>query len=225
MKISNPFIGLVVLLFISCSDNDNDDFPIDNDCLQGQGAIVSETRTLADFHSINTTIVADIFLAQGPKEDVIIEAQPNILQELKTEVVNGELRLTFNHCVDILQRVKVHITMPEIRNLTLTGVGDIMAQNQFNLTDLEVTLTGVGDIMLRGTSTTLDITLTGIGTVKAFGLDSEVCGVNITGVGDVEVLVNDMLNVTIAGVGNVFYKGNPSIASTITGSGGIVDSN
>lgn len=227
MKTIKFILVFVTLLSLSCSTDVNinpPNFP-PNNCLDGQGAIVSETRTTADFHSINSTIYADILLTQGPKEDVIIEAQQNILRELKTTIVNGELRLTLNRCVDILQAVKVHITIPEIRRLTLTGAGDIIAQNEFNLTDLNVTLTGAGDFMLQGITNTLDITLTGVGDVKAFDLNSDICDVRITGVGDTEVFVNDELNVTITGAGTVYYKGNPSITSNITGSGSIVDSN
>ncbi len=228
MKNSRLFLMFAALLTLSCSLDVNNDFPDNfspNSCLDGQGSIVSETRTLADFHSISSTIFADIHLTQGPKEDVIIEAQQNILGELKTTVVQGELRLTLNRCVDIIQPVKVLITIPEINNLTLTGVGDFIAKNDFDLTDLNVVLTGVGDFNLQGTTTTMDIMLTGVGNVKAFDLNSDMCDIDITGVGDAEVFVNDELNVTITGTGKVYYKGNPTITTDITGTGSIVDSN
>lgn len=229
MKTSRLFLISVAFLTFSCSIDVNNDFPDPyfppNNCLDGQGSIVSETRMLADFHSVSSTIFADILVTQGPKEDVILEAQQNILRELKTSVVNGELRLTLNRCVDISRAVKVNITIPEIKSLKLIGVGDIIAQNEFDLADLNVALTGVGDFILEGTTTTLDITLTGVGDVKAFDLNSDMCDIDITGVGDAEVFVNDELDVTITGTGKVYYKGNPTINSNITGTGSIVDSN
>jgi len=219
------FIFLLTILFcLSCTNNDTD-FPHGNNCLTGVGTIVSETRNINNFHSINSTIVADIFLTQGPQEDIIIEAQQNILQVLKTEIVSGELRLSTNQCIDLLQRVKVHITIPHIKNLTLTGVGDIIAQNDFDLNGLNVVLTGVGDIILKGATSTLDILLTGVGNVKSFDLNADICEVTLTGVGDVEVFVNDELKVTLSGVGKVYYKGHPSITANITGSGSVVDAN
>lgn len=224
MKKISFFLILSILLCLSCIHNDND-FPHDNNCLTGLGTIDSETRIVGDFHSISSTIVADILLTQGPLEDIIIEAQQNILQVLKTEVVNGELRLSTNQCVDILQRIKVYITIPDIKNLTLTGVGDIIAQNDFDLTELDVVLTGVGDIILKGTANEFNILLTGVGNVKAFLLNTDICDVALTGVGDVEVFVNDDLDVTLTGVGKVYYKGLPSITANITGAGSIVDAN
>lgn len=232
MKTSKFILLLLALLSFSCDNDVNIDFPNfpnfpagSNNCLPGQAGIVSENRTVADFHSIVNTIYANILLTQGPKENIRIEGQQNIIDLIKTDVVNGELRLTLNRCVSIAQAVNVFITIPEIRNLTLTGVGDIIAQNNFDLTDLNVTLAGAGDFRLQGSSTNLDITLTGVGDVKAFELNSDICYVGITGVGDVEVSVNNELDVTITGSGTVFYKGNPTITSNITGSGGIVDSN
>jgi len=229
MKTSKFILLLMALVSFSCDNDVNIDFPNfpigSNNCLPGQGTIVSENRTVGDFHSIINTIYADILLTQGPQQDIIIEGQQNIIDQIKTDVVNGELRLTLNRCVRIAQGVKVYITIPEIRNLALTGVGNIIAQNNFDLTDLNVTLSGTGDFRLQGTTTTLDISLTGVGDVKAFQLNSDICNVGITGVGDVEVFVNDELNVTITGTGTVFYKGHPTITSNITGSGIIVDSN
>ncbi len=227
MKCIRPLLSACVLLILSCTSDVNINYPdtSSENCLDGQGTIVSETRILGDFHSIDTTIFADILITQGPKEDMIIEAQPNILHEIISEVVNGELRLRLNRCVNITQAAKVHITIPEISELTMTGVGDIIAQNEFDLTDLNINLTGVGNFDLQGATETLDITLLGVGEVKAFEMNSNVCNLQLTGVGDVEVFVNEELNVTITGTGTIFFKGNPTVNSTITGSGSVVDAN
>ncbi len=233
MKISKFIASLIALLIISCDNDVNVDFPDfpnfppnSTNCLAGQGAIVSETRTITDdFNSINSFIFGDIFITQGPKEDIRIEGQQNIIDQINTDVVNGELRLTLDRCVSIGQAVKVYVVVPEIESLTLLGVGDIIAQNDFDLSELNITLTGTGDIRLRGNSSNLDILLTGVGDVKAFEMTSDICEVRISGVGDTEVSVNDELNVTITGTGDLYYKGNPTITSTITGSGTIIDAN
>jgi len=225
MKFLKPILVLAVLLNFSCDLDSDNNFYYENNCIDGQGVIVSETRVLTDFNRINSSIYADILLTQGSKEDIIIEAQQNILDEIETTVVNDELRITLNRCVDIPEAVKVYITIPEIQGLTLTGVGGFMAQNDFSLTDFDVTLTGTGDITLQGTANTFDILLTGVGDVNAFNLITEETNVNITGTGDVEVFVNDELNVTITGVGDVLYKGSPVITTNITGLGSVIDAN
>lgn len=225
MKIFRYFLLLFMVSFLSCNNDDDLNILPQNNCLMGQGTIVSETRSLPTFHSVVNTVFADVLITQGPEEDIIIEAQQNILQELNTRVVNGELRITVDRCIDINQAIKVHITIPEIRNLALTGVGDMIAQNNFDVNNLRIALTGVGDFVLKGTTTSLDIALTGVGNVRSFQLISTDCDVLISGTGDAEVFVNHQLNVIITGTGSVFYKGNPLINSTITGIGSVVDAN
>ena len=225
MKIVLVISLQLLLLTVNFSCFNDIDLHTDRNCTRGNGSIISENRTMGSFNSITNTIYGDVFLTQGTQEDIIIEAQPNILRELRTEVINGELRVTFDRCVDIDNKVNIYITIPEIKSLVLTGVGDFIAQNEFQLTNLNVILTGVGDFNLMGTANEMDVTLTGVGNVNAFTLITDMCNVILTGVGNVESFVNNELNVSITGNGSVFYKGNPVINSTITGVGNVINSN
>lgn len=225
MKVLKYVILLLGLINLSCDlESDSRSFSATN-CVEGQGAIISESRVLNDFNSINSSIFAEIIITQGPLEDVIIEAQENILNVIETTVVNGELMITLNRCIDVIEPVEVYVTIPDIQSLTLTGVGNFVSQNDLSLANLGITLTGTGDFDLRGTVNNLDILLTGVGDVNAFNLISEVCNVNVTGVGNVEVFVNEELNVTLSGVGDVYYMGNPDLTINITGMGNVIDSN
>ena len=233
MKITKIFVCLLALLAFSCDNDVNVNFPEypnfppdGTNCLEGEGSVISEARTPTDdFNSIDSFIFADILLTQGPAEDIILEGQRNIIDQINTDVVNDELRLTLDRCVSISEAVTVDITIPEIENITLMGVGNVIAQNDLDLTELEINFSGVGDFRLRGTSENLEITFTGVGDINAFDLTTDICDINMSGVGNVEVFVNDELNVTITGAGNVYYRGNPTITSNITGTGSLIDAN
>ena len=233
MKTPKLFIILIVLLTFSCDNDVNVEFPdypnfppTGTNCLRGQGNIVSEARTIADnFTAINSSIFADILITQGPKEDIRIEAQQNIINQINMDVVNGELRITQSRCVSIAEAIEVYITLPEIESIALTGVGKIILQNDLDVTSLEIVLSGTGDFILRGVADNLDVEFTGVGDIQAFELITDICNVNISGVGDAELFVNEELNVTITGTGNLYYKGNPAISSSITGTGSVIDAN
>ncbi len=230
MKSIKIFLSLVTLVLISCSSdvtiNYPDNFPDgDNNCLPGLGSIVTEEREVSNFHSVFSSIPADIFITQGPQEAIAIEAQPNILGEIRTTVINGELRISLNRCINTTQAVKVYITIPEIQDLSLAGAGDIIGQNEWEVTDLKLVLTGVGNFEIQGTTNTLDILMTGVGDIRAFDLISDSCVVEMTGVGNIEVYANVDLDITIIGNGIVYYKGTPAISSSITGMGSVVDAN
>ncbi len=221
-KASLNFV-LLILVLLSCTKDDN----ITNhgaNCVLGEGTIVSGNRTLSNFSSIQNSIYADILVSRGPQEDITVTGQQNILDEVVTTVIGDKLRISHNRCLDIIDAVQIEITIPTLNSLELTGVGDVILVDRFDLPDLEVDLTGVGNIELQGTTTTLDVALMGVGKIRAFELITEECTVTIAGSGDVEVNVSDRLDVVITGVGNVIYQGNPTITSHITGSGRIIAS-
>lgn len=233
MRIYPYIITVFTFLIFSCDNDvnvnlpDHPNFPTNGtNCLIGEGAVVMQSRTIAEpFTGIKSSIFADILVTQGGQEDILLEGQQNILDQINTEVINGELRIELNRCVNIAQAVKVHITIPDIESLELEGAGDLVAQNDFDLTDLYIGLTGTGSFELHGTTTFLDIDMTGVGDVNGFDMISDMCDVRISGVGNVEVTVNDDLDVTISGVGDVYYKGNPMITTNITGTGAVIDAN
>ncbi len=226
MKIRGILFLIVVAFLAACSD-DSDSNPLisGDNCIRGDGAIVTETRDLPDFTTINSTIVADIFVTQGPLEPIRIEAQQNILDELETQVSINTLTISFDECVEDVDNIRIFITIPDIRALILTGVGSMNTVNQIDVDDLDINLTGVGNFNLEGTADNLNVLITGVGDVLGFSFNTDQCNINITGEGDAEVFVNNELNVTITGIGTVFYLGSPTVTSTITGTGSVIDVN
>ncbi|MEX0291426.1 MAG: head GIN domain-containing protein [Flavobacteriaceae bacterium] len=217
-----------VLLLASCNIDDGRNNGFGNNCVDGTGPLVNETRSFSSFHSISNNGVGNILLTQGTQEDVTIEAQANILQILKTEVVDETLVISLvdGQCINsITETVTFTVSIPEIKNLELDGVGDFNTQNDIALDSLNLKLNGVGNFGLTGSSDYLDIDLTGVGNVEAFDLSTSFCDIVISGVGTANVTVSDTLNVVIVGQGTVSYKGNPEINSDITGNGEVVNAN
>ena len=231
MNIRPRIIGsLYFILFLivgGCNDDDdsNNPFMFGDNCLRGSGAVISETRDLGDFTRIQNSIPADIFITQGPAEPISIEAQANILEQMMTTVSNNTLSISFDDCVEDIDDISIFITIPDITGLTLTGVGNFNTEGAIDVDELDITLTGAGNFNLEGTADILNISLTGVGDVNTFPLNTNICNVNLSGVGNAEVSVNDELDVTITGVGSVFYRGEPVVTTTITGSGSVINSN
>lgn len=233
MKYSILLAALIVGFF-SCDNDvtinvpDTNNFPPNSsNCITGEGPIVMQSVTVTDpYQRIESLLFADVFITQGPLEDIRFEGQQNILDQIRIGVFNGRLLLDLDECINTEEAVKVYISHPEIEALILGGAGKIVMENDHVLTNLEVDLEGVGDIRLRGTVDTLDIELEpGVGNILAFDMIADVCEVRLEGVGDVEVYVNDELDVFLSGTGNVYYKGNPTVTSEITGLGSVIDAN
>jgi hypothetical protein len=204
------FIIIIIFLigFIAC-DNDNNITNNNNSntvTVIGTGNVVSDTVTLAAFHSVRNLVSFDIDITKGSPQQVILKAQQNILDVVTYQVNNNELNLGIQNNVSIQTSLglKAEIIIPEITRVGIIGAGD------FNLSG--------------GQEDVLYIDITGAGNVMAYNLDVDTCYITTTGVGNCYVKVNNLLNITITGVGNVYYKGSPSIHSTITGVGSVIDS-
>ncbi len=197
--------GLTFMIHTGCEDNDPG--TVDNRKVVGTGPVVSKTLTLEEFSKIENTGIADIHVTLGSPQSVVLNAQQNIIDVMTTEVDNDMLKIGVEKNVSIenAEEIRFDITIPEISNITLTGVGDYILSGDYQ--------------------EELTIIITGVGNVKAFDLEVGTCNITSTGVGNCEVRVKNQLNVTITGVGNVYYRGHPSITQSVTGLGSLIDVN
>lgn len=231
-------LGLVSLS--SCLWDDDGPF----NCVDGNGPTVSETINLPDFQGIEMNISADVYLTQGPVQEVVVEGQENIIDLLERDVDNGVWEIEFEDCVHHSDDLKIYITLPELVEVTINGSGDVMGQSVFATDEMDlrisgsgdisleavadsydITITGSGDMELDGSCEDMDIDISGSGDLNAFGLLAQTADINISGSGECEVSVSQSMDVTISGSGDVYYKGNPSINVNISGSGQVIDSN
>ena len=225
----------------SCYFDDEDNF---NDCERGDGPIQTRILNLSDFHSIDLKIGAEIRLTQGNQQLITVEGQPNILDLLELDVQNGRWNIEYDRCVNTNDDIKIFITLPQIRNLDVSGSGLIFGENTFEVDEIDLRISGSGDIdlaldanevdsrisgsgevRLEGITDDFDFELSGSGDYEAFNLESRAGEVGISGSGNAEVFVSDRLDVEISGSGDVLYKGRPILNVDISGSGRVVDAN
>ena len=227
MIIKKAIYIVSILILASCTDDDNVTNPliVGDNCLRGTGAIISEMRDLGSFTGIQNSIPANVFVSQGPVEAVRIDSPSNILENIITTVDNNTLNIRVNECIEDVDNIAIFATIPDIERLVITGVGNMSTTGAIDVDDLNILLTGVGNFNLEGSADELEISLMGVGDINAFELNSNICNIDISGVGNAELLVNDELNVTITGAGTVFYRGTPSLTTTITGDGAVEDAN
>ena len=118
------------LLLTSCADDDGDG------CIMISGPVINESRTVSEFHSVSLEGVGSILLTQGTPQSLTIETHQSVLNSLKTEVNNEKLNIELDDCISgNLDKLDIHITIPNIEKLELSGVGNIFGQNNFDLTN------------------------------------------------------------------------------------------
>lgn len=240
MKFRVLIFALLVSITSCYIDRDEDFFG----CERGNGSIVTETLFLEDFSSIKLDISADVCIAQGEVQSVVVEGEQNIINELNLNVRGEEWEIEFDDCVRNHDGLKFFITLPFIDQLRISGSGLIFSNTDLQMERIKLRISGSGDIdvgldveevhskisgsgtiKMEGIANFSDIEITGSGDVRAFDLLTEDTDVKIRGSGNVEVLVEDRLDVKITGSGDVFYRGNPRVSANISGSGSVIDAN
>lgn len=210
-------------------------------CIAGSGNVISETRSVGEFHSAEMRGSGNLFVTQDGTGDISIEGEDNILPIMKTYVSDGTLIIEQEplRCVVNSKPVNVYVRMEDVKKLSVSGSGSIVSENKIESVDLEVSVAGSGDInidvdadklstiisgsgeaLLKGSATEHIVRISGSGDVQAFGLATTKSDISIFGSGESEVSVSSTLDVIISGSGDVAYKGSPAnVNQIITGSG------
>lgn len=219
-QVDQKTINLILLFVVamtgfSCTEQDTAWFPV-----VGAGIIQTEYRTVSSFTKVKCLIRGDLLVQRSPEQKLSVEAQENLLSLLETEVVEGTLYISFGtHAIETDSLVNVHISIPEINELTMSGTGDVISD--FGIP--AINLSGSGNVKCIGEIDQVTVKLSGTGNVNLDEMKVKKAQVNISGNGNVSLNVSDELNVAIPGTGLVYYRGIPTIQKNITGYGLVIE--
>jgi len=212
--------------------------------LQGNGKVVTETRTTGDYDGIKIAGSFDVDLVSGKEGKITLKGEENLLAVIKVEVEDNSLKVYVEKGTQIrTSNGKIQVTVPfdKISELSLSGSGDIQSKDvikndnlavklsgsgNFNLpvdtNNLELHVSGSGNINLKGTADKLTTKLSGSGDIDASNLKSKVVEANVSGSGNSKVTCAESITARVAGSGNIKYIGNPEKRDVkVSGSGTI----
>lgn len=195
------------------------------DTIEGSGSSISEIRNVTEFTKVSSEGVFEVTVTHGNSQSAEITANDNIIQRLKTEVVDNELRLYLDdrNYKDI--SLKANIVAERINSIKNTGIGDFVISNVDENGNFNISNSGTGNISITGNAESLTLENVGDGKFNGFEFIVLNCSAKIIGSGDCEVHPISTLNVDIEGSGDVYYKGTPAIEANIAGSGKVIDTN
>ena len=208
------------------------------------------TRTfdLRDFDRLDIASSVDVEIKQGSFFSIIAEGRSKDLDDLEAKVKDGTLKVRrsdngFHFNLGWKNRdVKMVITMPTIKGLTLSGSSDGVLQPFKNLKELQIELSGASDLMgsfadvdkinlhasgssdgkFKGTARELVAQLSGASDLKAYDLQLKSATIHTSGASDAHLSVSDKLDVEANGASDVHYRGNPSVRQKTSGSSDVV---
>jgi hypothetical protein len=164
---------------------DGDDFYV-GPGEKGSGNMVTETREVSGFNSIQVDYPARVLISQGSTETLKVETDDNVLPGLKTEVKGKELRIYYKSPdgkhVNPTKMPVITITVKELSDLNYSSAGESTVDG-LKSEDLSVSLSGAGNVKLNDlTVGNLSINVSGAGSTTASGTADDL-SVNISGFG------------------------------------------
>jgi hypothetical protein len=218
-----------------------------NNRISGSGKIIKQTRKVGEFHSVSNAGSWDVMISEGDGNGTIeVEGDDNLLSYIETKVEDGRLYVgtTRNTNIRSSKRITIYISMSKIRELSVSGSGDIIGKGRFDsdgtvrarvsgsggirldfgrFSTLEPSVSGSGSIVMKGTAENVDASVSGSGGINCYEVVSDHARGRVSGSGNIRVNATISVNCSIAGSGNMYYRGGAlNVQTRKSGSGRIV---
>lgn len=208
-------------------------------CKPGSGNQISEERELADFSKIHLSGAYKLIIKQdSTTSSVKITADDNLIQDLRTDIDNGELKIALkgNYCNT--GSITIYATVRQLAAIEASGANEIFSDGMVNTGTLELDLSGANkltldlnagivrtkgsgatEINLKGQASEHWVELSGSGKLNALDFVTGKYHIETSGASHCKINVLNELSVRTSGAGEVEYRGNPpSVSNSESGS-------
>lgn len=203
--------------------------------LRGNGKIASQDRNASNIKGIDVGGGFVVEVTQGSNEGVRIEAEENLLDNIKTEVRNGVLHIYNDRSVNSSKGMKAFVTLKDLESINISGGAKIIGTSSFKSPMLKLdmsggsnvklnivteqvkgSLSGASKLVLQGKSPEVNMQLSGASKVEASELEAHQVRIQASGASSVKVYAQKELEINASGASSVYYKGSPTITSDVS---------
>lgn len=208
--------------------------------IEGNRNVITEKREVSnDFSRVKVSSGIDLYIKQGSKTELTVEADENLHDYIMTEVDGDQLKIYVDGNIWRAKARKVYLTVTNIEELRATSGSDVYAQSVIKAKDLEVsTSSGAdmrievdavnvtsssssgSDLRITGKSNTHSTSATSGSSIHAYGLESKDVTARVSSGADIGVFASESISARASSGGDIRYKGNPEKVNKKTSSGG-----
>ena len=150
--------------------------------INGSGTAATQTRALPSFTAIDLTGSSTITVHVGAEQAVVVHADDNLLDHVKTEVRNGTLVVSERGSFATSLPLRVEVTVARLDGTKLAGSGTISVDG-VDARTFTAEVPGSGMLTVSGTVDQLDASLAGSGTMQLGGLTARTVTATVPGSG------------------------------------------
>ncbi len=210
--------------------------------VSGNKNVITQDRTTKEkFSKIKVSSGLDLYITQGDKQKIVLEADENLHDIIITEVKDGELKIYTEQSIWNAKARKIHVTVTNLELVSATSGSDVYTENTLNVDKINVICTSGADIRMALNANTVqssatsgsDIELAGNtnqhtssatsgASIDAYNLLSKNTTVNVTSGADINVYASESIDARATSGGDIDFKGNPKKVNKQSSSGGSI---
>ena len=148
IKVNIPYGLVAALIFFMCSMMTAGCFlPFEE--IRGSGKVVREERQVKNFTGVRVSNQGDLKIELGDKEQLIIEAEDNLIEHIDTWIEDGMLKIGTKRNINLRNKksIRYYLTAKKLDYLAVSSSGDITAP-KLKAEDFTVRISSSGDIDL-----------------------------------------------------------------------------
>jgi len=209
--------------------------------IKGDGNVVKQERDVSNFKGIDVGGAFKVFLTQGDAEKLVVEADQNLMEYIHTDVRAGILKIKTTEDINNATELNIFITFKDLNELDISGACDLMGENKFKLSDIDIDCSGASEVEMKfsaasvtldcsgasnadfyGSSGRVELDLSGASKLDAIDFEVETYDVDVSGASHGKIYVTKELSVEVSGAANLKYKGDPKILEhDVSGAGSL----
>jgi hypothetical protein len=205
----------------------------------GNHKVVKQERTAGSFTGIRVSAGIDVYVKQGDKESITVEADENLQEYIRTDISGDVLKVGTDANIRDAEKKNVYVTMREIKSLNTSSAGDIVCETPFKTDNLELSASSAGGIKIEvtaksikadisssgnitvdGTADLLEADLSSAGDLNAYELAVKEADVTVSSAGDADINVSEKLTARASSAGGINYRGDPKYVDAHSSSAG-----
>ncbi|MEO7264661.1 MAG: head GIN domain-containing protein [Ferruginibacter sp.] len=219
----------VIALFVSCNFT------------SGSGKIVSEKRNVASFHGVSASQGFNVEIRIGQVQEVVIEADDNLMGQVKTIVKGGILKISLDEHNVNNAHLKAFVMATSINSLETSSAASIICKDELNVNgEMQLNASSASkitvllnaptvnaesssgsDIKLSGHTKNFDAESSSGATINAYDLLSENTKASGSSGANLKVHASVSLDASASSGANIKYRGGANVSKSVSSGGGV----
>ncbi|MFD0965024.1 head GIN domain-containing protein [Pseudofulvibacter geojedonensis] len=198
--------------------------------VKGNGNVQTEERIVnQDFSSIKASNGLDVYITQSTDNLVKVQADENLLEIIKTEVVNGCLEIYTTEKIDKSESKKILVNFTDINAIKASSASHVAATNILNteklslqassaatvkltaeVTNISCKASSAATIKLNGKTNYIEAKASSASTINAKNMLAENCLTDASSASSINVNCTSSIDAESSSASSIRYSGNPA---------------